>query len=296
MCSIDSPTCRHGWALFSPEICPSCEREAVSDETAAVASAAAALDDRFARPTACADCPSPRSCLSTGKCLRPLDDSFAIHPRPWAIRDAGCLVDVRKVGKTIAALVNADDGRQPVGDPHECWIQTLTGRQFFPLAPRVEDIAIDDIAGALSKLCRFGGHCTRFYSVAEHSVHVASQAPAEHKLAALLHDASEAYLVDIPSPIKPHLTNYRAIEDRLGAAIAEKFGFAWPLPAEIKRLDTAILSDERAQSMADIGVAPRLWGDPLPGLGVELRFWPPEEAQWWFETAFLRYSGVRAAA
>lgn len=90
------------------------------------------------------------------------------------------------------------------------WIQTYSGRRFFPLDPRPADVKIEDIAHALSNKCRFNGHCLTFYSVAEHSVRVATLAMSRHGgaekstigLQALLHDAAEAYLPDICSPIK----------------------------------------------------------------------------------------------
>ena len=78
------------------------------------------------------------------------------------------------------------------------WLQTYTGIQFWPLDPRPEEIDIQDIAHALSLLCRFNGHCQRFYSVAEHSVHVSTILAPEFGLWGLLHDAAEAYLSDIP--------------------------------------------------------------------------------------------------
>ena len=78
------------------------------------------------------------------------------------------------------------------------WIQTFSGGRFWPLDPRPEDVYIGDIAHALSMKCRYAGHTTFFYSVAEHSVHVCRHAPAEHKLWALLHD--EGRQVFLPHP------------------------------------------------------------------------------------------------
>lgn len=169
------------------------------------------------------------------------------------------------------------------------WMQTASGRQFWPLDPRPEEIYIRDIAAALSKLCRYGGHVLRFYSVAEHCVHVASAAPAPLKLPALLHDASEAYLQDVIRPIKRHLTNYEAIEAELERAIAVRFGLAWPWHPEVKRLDNAILADERDQAMAP---PPVDWKLSEPALGVQLNFWPPEIAEQAFLRAFIEYGGV----
>lgn len=176
-----------------------------------------------------------------------------------------------------------------------CWLQTLTGVMFYPLAPTPEMINITDIAGSLSKQCRYMGHCRWFYSIAEHCVHVAEQVSYANKLTALLHDASEAYLTDVPRPVKPFLTNYYDLEDRLMRVIAERYGIQWPLPPEVKEADTAILSDERTQNMnpalVDEANDPKMWGNPLPALGIELKFWTPDQAMNEFMLAFQRYGG-----
>ena len=172
------------------------------------------------------------------------------------------------------------------------WIQTFSGRTFYPCDPRPEDLDIADIAGALARQCRFAGHCLRFYSVAEHCCHVCDQAPLDHKLSALMHDASEAYLVDIPRPIKPQLANYLALEDRLMKVIAARYGFAWPMPAEVEKLDRAMLTDERAQNMARTQHSDEMWGSIFAPLGVRLQFWTPEVAQFEFVARFYRYGGA----
>ncbi len=84
-------------------------------------------------------------------------------------------------------------------------IQTFTGKKFYPLAPRAEDICIEDIAHALSRKCRFGGHTKMFYSVAQHCVLVSEllEPSTESTLLwGLLHDAAEAYMPDFATPIK----------------------------------------------------------------------------------------------
>ena len=173
------------------------------------------------------------------------------------------------------------------------WIQTHSGKKFYPLNPTLSSIDIHDIAAALSKQCRYAGHCRKFYSVAEHCVLMARVATPEHKLAALMHDASEAYLVDIPSPIKPLLIGYKEMESDVMAAIAIKYGFSWPLPPEVKEIDHRILADERSQNMLPMADADAAeWGSELPPLGIALEYWNPEQGHKEFMTAFLLYGGI----
>lgn len=160
------------------------------------------------------------------------------------------------------------------------WIETFTGRQFYPLDPNPEDICIEDIAHALSNICRFNGHVKQFYSVAEHSVFVALCSPVKHRVAALLHDASEAYLCDLPRPVKLNVIGYAEAEHRLMECIARKFGFGMPLPEIVKLNDNRILLDEREQFMPP---SDRDWELGVEPLGVNLRGWLPRDA----EAAFL---------
>src|SRR5580704_106133 len=110
------------------------------------------------------------------------------------------------------------------------WNETISGKQLFLLDPRPEDIDINDIAISLSNLCRFGGHVDYFWSVAAHSLLVAQLLPRPLKLAGLLHDAAEAYIVDIPRPLKLLLPQYMEIEHRIEAAIGAKFGVSFSDP------------------------------------------------------------------
>lgn len=163
------------------------------------------------------------------------------------------------------------------------WIQTATGRQFWPIDPRPEDIDLYDIAHALARLCRYGGHCTQFYSVAEHSVLLASKVAPENRLWALLHDASEAYLVDVPRPLKPFLAGYREAEDRIMRAVCDHFGLVGEMPDEVKALDTRILTDERQQNMV---AAPQPWSTDAEPIGVTVCCWEPHIAQREWLSAF----------
>jgi uncharacterized protein len=126
---------------------------------------------------------------------------------------------------------------------HNC-IRTFAGHYINPCEPDPEMISIDDIAHALSMQPRCGGHLPVFYSVAQHSVQVCLSVWNEIRLAALLHDASEAYLIDVPRPVKQQLTNYKDIENGLMLVIAEKFGFSWPMHDSIKSADEMALRNE----------------------------------------------------
>lgn len=167
------------------------------------------------------------------------------------------------------------------------WMQTHSGRRFYPKDPMAHEVDPEDIAHALSLLCRYGGHVDRFYSVAEHSVLMSYAAPAEHALTALLHDATEAYVCDLPRPLKILLPDYRDMEARVWLAIVDRFegyGFRVPvlLPDEVKAIDTRILIDEKRALFRHS----EQWGVELDGLeplGVEVQGWGPVVA----ETRFL---------
>ena len=123
-------------------------------------------------------------------------------------------------------------------------IRTYTGGMVNLTSLTPDQVILEDIAHALSNQCRFSGHTAQFYSVAEHSILCAEMVPDEMKLAALLHDASEAYLVDIPTPLKMMLPQYIELEAQVMRVISEKFGFAWPLPELVKLADKAMLEQE----------------------------------------------------
>ncbi len=172
------------------------------------------------------------------------------------------------------------------------WMQTYTGRAFWPLDPRPEDVCIEDIAHSLSMQARYAGHGKRFYSVAEHCVHVSAHCSPENALWGLLHDASEAYLVDVPRPLKRHLPGYVEAEARVMAAICDAFGLPHEMPVEVHEMDNRILADEIRQNMA-----PMNWhaehDDPL---GVGLHFYTPGIGESVFLYVFHRLTRQRAAA
>jgi uncharacterized protein len=130
------------------------------------------------------------------------------------------------------------------------WFLSLGGHQLYPLDTRPGDIRIEEVAHALSHICRFGGHVRDFYSVAQHSVLVASALPEELKLVGLLHDATEAYCGDMIRPLKRSIPRYKEIEDRIWLAVAERFSLPVELPPSVKEADNRVLQVERRDLLA----------------------------------------------
>lgn len=134
----------------------------------------------------------------------------------------------------------------------EDWIETYTGRRFRPLNPRPEDVCVEDIAHALSLICRFNGQCRYFYSVGQHSLLCCELArnrgyDKRVQLLALLHDAAEAYVSDVARPIKPFLADFNKIEASVQKAIWRAFSIGEPTWEEkgiIKELDLTLLATE----------------------------------------------------
>ena len=181
------------------------------------------------------------------------------------------------------------------------WIQTFTGRRFWPLDPRPEEIDIRDVARSLAHLCRWTGHCQRFLSVAQHSVLVASLAPPGRKgLWWLLHDAAEAYLGDVSRPLKRSLrivVNYydppwtfEEVEEQLLRAVAVRFDLP---PLDETDRKALRLADDRllATEVRDLMTSdPECWGKWLDGivpLPETIHPWSPKIA----ERAFLNRFG-----
>lgn len=166
------------------------------------------------------------------------------------------------------------------------WIHTFTGKQFYAFDPHPDDIDIRDIAHALAMTCRYSGHCNQFYSVAQHSVIISALVPDEMKLAALLHDAPEAYLTDIPRPIKHMFNEYSVpfseIEDKIYKVIARKYGAQEDLPTVVHDLDHNIVADE-ASVLFD---PPPKWVEWYEKLGVPIVPVGPRRAEKMFLYTF----------
>lgn len=138
------------------------------------------------------------------------------------------------------------------------WVPTHTGKMFYLLDPRPEDIDIQDIAHHLARLCRFNGAGQSLYSVAQHCCIVAQECSPSNKLHALLHDAAEAYIGDMVHPIKilPELAFYREVEQSIMSAVAVAFGLESSImPEEVACADLVA----RRTEARDLGIFSPEW-------------------------------------
>lgn len=180
------------------------------------------------------------------------------------------------------------------------FIMTASGEDFWFLNPAPETILIEDIAAALSKICRYTGHCRHFYSVAQHSVIVSHLVPEEQALEGLLHDASEAYLGDMSAPLKRQLPEYQEIEGIVESAIAKKFGLMYNLdlgwPSAVKRADIQVLALEKKlllpESKTPWGI---LDGVECPDEKLLHHCWQPVVAELRFLQQFVELTSAAAA-
>lgn len=140
------------------------------------------------------------------------------------------------------------------------FIETFTGRRFDPVNPNPDDIIVADIAHALSNKCRYTGHSSSFYSVAQHCVLVSNIVDEEFALDGLMHDAAEAYLPDVAFPIKHNFPRLMEIEDNLHGVIAEKFGITYPYVDNVVDIDRRITIDEARSFMTSKG---EWWGHDM---------------------------------
>lgn len=173
------------------------------------------------------------------------------------------------------------------------FIETYTGRAFYPLEPKIEALSIIDIAHALSNQCRYSGHTAFFYPVAQHCSLLADFVVRNggrpiDALQILMHDAAEAYIVDVPRPVKKSMPNYREWDDHLSGLIRQWMGFEGPEPEWIRALDGRIIADERAQLLTR---SPNDWGMRANSpLGIGIQPWTPEDAERVFLTQYANYS------
>lgn len=170
---------------------------------------------------------------------------------------------------------------QRVGDPTRGhYVSTHSGTKFYPMDPRPEDIHLEDIAYGLSNTVRFGGQTDRFLSVAEHSILVAYKVieggihDYNVVLWALLHDAAEAYIGDMPRPLKRMIPEFETIERGIITAIARRFDLSPAMPDIVKAIDRDICAAEAKQAWFH----PPEWVDQFPAMEIPaLRFKDPND-------------------
>lgn len=177
------------------------------------------------------------------------------------------------------------------------WISLLSGGTFNYNRPQESDVNIDDIASALSNVCRFSGHLPRFYSVAQHLVNTSRIVSPDNAFTALMHDTAEAFTNDLPTPLKWAFPIFRELETKIESAMGEKFGFQYPYLPEVKEADTVMLCLEKYYVKNDNSIWPlyskytKKYVEPYRDF-VDLESWQPRRAK----REFLeRYEELRNA-
>lgn len=164
------------------------------------------------------------------------------------------------------------------------WIGLLSGARMDYDAPEESDVTLDDLASAVSNICRFSGHLPCFYSVAQHLVNTSRIVPSEFAFDALMHDTAEAFTNDLPTPLKWSLPIFKELEVKIESAMSRRFGFAYPYAPEVKLADTQMLLLEKKYVKLDDREWPN-YPDLDPAverellLKVDLKPWQPVRAK-----------------
>jgi len=184
-------------------------------------------------------------------------------------------------GQRVSEIEHSATVRRIVGPT----ILLNSGNYFDFLDPGNSVFTIEDIAHGLSNICRFAGHCQRFYSVAQHSVHVSHLVPPEHALQGLMHDAAEAFIGDVTKPLKDLLPEYRRLEKNVEAAIAKRFGLPLHESPAVKEIDIIMLATEQLQLMQNRDDWNYTRG--RKPIEIDLPEWGPKEAKQAFLERFI---------
>ena len=172
-------------------------------------------------------------------------------------------------------------------------ILTYSGTRFYPLDPKPEQIHMEDIAHALSFICRGNGHVHQFFSVGQHCIRCAKEAALRGfsnriVLACLLHDATEAYLSDVPRPFKKNLANYQKLEEQLLTVIFQKY-LNTPLTEEEARIVKAIDDDLLWYDLTELLKEPAITPAPAVHVDITYDFQPFSEVEQEYLELFEAY-------
>lgn len=173
-------------------------------------------------------------------------------------------------------------------------IRLLSGAMFDYNNPDASPVHIDDIAFALSNVCRFAGHLPRFYSVAQHALNVSRIVAKGHEYDGLMHDTAEAFTNDLPTPLKFAVPIFKELETSIEAAMSRRFGFRFPLSAEVKLADAQMLQIEKVHVKQDTSEWACLDGIESDHLLDKVIIEPmsPEEARKLFLERFYKLNWV----
>jgi len=167
-------------------------------------------------------------------------------------------------------------------DASKAYIATFTGKKFFLLAPRMEDIDIIDIAHATAMQCRWTGHSKHHYSIAQHSWYCSFLGPEDEALERLMHDGSEAYISDMNRPLKHYTdagTAYMKVEEPLQRMIYEAFACKTTEPPSVKIADNLMLYAEKAQIVGYKFAEAEQWSAKEEAAPIIIEQWSPEYAE-----------------
>lgn len=178
----------------------------------------------------------------------------------------------------------------PFPVPNTGWLALSTGGYLDLINPQVDQIHIADIAVGLGNACRFAGQGV-FYSVAEHSIYASEFVENGFQFEALLHDATEAYLGDIPTPLKGLLPDYKIIERRLDTVIREKYGLPPEISPAVKKIDLDLLALEKVRVCKNTDDWAGLEKSDPPDFS--LSFYSPHRAMMAFLSRFNQLDGAR---
>lgn len=166
-----------------------------------------------------------------------------------------------------------------INNPRGPWICTNSGINFYPLDPAPSEVSLYDIAKALSQVTRFGGHCGKFYSVAEHSVRVSDLCNWSDRREGLMHDATEAYIGDMVRPLKYAIPQFLVIEDAVWSAISNRFNLNCKIPVSVKVADNLMCAAEKRDLMSASGEWDNFPTEEDVLHIAPIQCWSPEEAE-----------------